>query len=48
MISYETMTGTVTLSKHYLAKLIGHAVTSCFGVSGMKPNSKKQHLLGLF
>ena len=48
MLFRSTMTGTVTLSKHYLAKLIGHAVTSCFGVSGMKPNSKKQHLLGLF
>ncbi|MBE6728673.1 MAG: Asp23/Gls24 family envelope stress response protein [Ruminococcaceae bacterium] len=47
MISYETMTGTVTISKHYLTKLIGHAVTSCFGVAGMKPNSTKQHLFGL-
>ena len=47
MISYETMTGTVTLSKHYLAKLIGHAVTSCFGVVGMMPKSTKQRLFGL-
>lgn len=48
MISYETMTGTVTISKHYLSKLIGHAVTSCFGVAGMKPNSTKQHIFGFF
>jgi uncharacterized alkaline shock family protein YloU len=48
MISYETMTGTVTLSKEYLAKLIGHAVTSCFGVAGMVPKGNKQRLLGLF
>ncbi len=48
MISYETMTGTVTLSKEYLAKLIGNAVTSCFGVAGMVPKGNKQRLLGLF
>lgn len=47
MISYETMTGTVTISKEYLSKLIGRAVTSCFGVAGMKPNSKRQLLFGL-
>lgn len=47
MISYETVNGTVTLSKNYLSKLIGHAVTSCFGVAGMKPNSKRQHLFSL-
>ncbi len=44
MISYETMTGTVTLSNEYLAKLIGNAVTSCFGVAGMVPNGNKQRL----
>lgn len=48
MISYETMTGTVTLSKEYLSKLIGNAVTSCFGVAGMVPNGSKQRLLGMF
>ncbi|MEE0946198.1 MAG: Asp23/Gls24 family envelope stress response protein [Acutalibacteraceae bacterium] len=47
MISYETMTGTVTISKDYLSKLIGHAVTSCFGVAGMKHNSKRQFIKGL-
>lgn len=47
MISYETMTGTVTLSKEYLSKLIGQAVTSCFGVAGMMPNGRKQRLFSL-
>lgn len=47
MISYETMTGTVTLSNEYLAKLIGNAVTSCFGVAGMVPNGNKQRLTSL-
>jgi uncharacterized alkaline shock family protein YloU len=44
MFSYETMTGTVTISKEYLSKLIGQAVTSCFGVAGMMPNSNRQRL----
>lgn len=48
MISYETMNGTVTFSKQYLTKLIGQAVTSCFGVAGMMPNSRRQRLFGVF
>ena len=48
MISYETMTGTVTLSNEYLSKLIGHAVTSCFGVAGMAPSTQKQRLFSAF
>ena len=47
MISYETMTGTIALSNEYLAKLIGNAVTSCFGVAGMVPNGNKQRLTSL-
>lgn len=47
MIAYETRTGTVSLSEAYLSKLIGHEVTSCFGVVGMKPSSNKQRLFGL-
>lgn len=47
MISYETMVGTVTLSNEYLAKLIGNAVTSCFGVAGMVPNGNKQRISSL-
>ena len=47
MISYETMIGTVTLSSEYLAKLIGNAVTSCYGVAGMVPNGNKQRISSL-
>ena len=47
MISYETIHGTVTLSNEYMTKLIGQAVTSCFGVVGMVPQGGKQKLLSL-
>ena len=42
MIAYETRLGTIDLSEAYLSKLIGHEVTSCFGVVGMVPSSNKQ------
>ena len=32
MISYETLIGRIEISEAYLSKLIGHEVTSCFGV----------------
>ena len=35
MIKYETSFGTVTISNEYFAKLIGNAVSSCYGVSSM-------------
>ena len=44
MISFETRTGTVIISENYLAKLIGHEVTSCFGVVGMVPSGSKQRI----
>ncbi|MBP3705744.1 MAG: Asp23/Gls24 family envelope stress response protein [Clostridia bacterium] len=44
MISFETRTGTVIISETYLAKLIGHEVTSCFGVVGMIPRSNRQKI----
>ena len=44
MISYETRTGTVSISEAYLSKLIGHEVTSCFGVVGMMPGTNRQKL----
>lgn len=44
MISFETRTGTVIISEAYLAKLIGHEVTSCFGVVGMIPRSSRQKI----
>ncbi len=47
MISYETVNGTISLSSEYLSKLIGQAVTSCFGVSGMVANGQKQKLLSM-
>ena len=37
MITYETKYGKVNLSNAFFAKLIGHAVTSCYGVAGMVP-----------
>ena len=47
MISYETRIGKITLSNSYFSKLIGRAVTSCFGVVGMVPRGGKQRFLGL-
>ncbi len=47
MISYETRTGTICFTENFLCKLIGHAVTSCFGVVGMMPNTNRQRLFGL-
>lgn len=44
MIAYETRIGTVNLSKNYFSKLIGNAVSSCYGVVEMLPN-KKQRLI---
>ncbi len=35
MVSYETKLGSVCISNAYFAKLIGQAVSSCYGVSGM-------------
>lgn len=46
MISYSTRIGTVNLSEEYLSKLIGKAVTSCFGVAGMAPADTKQRIFG--
>ncbi len=46
MIAYENRLGKITLSEAYLSKLIGHEVTSCFGVVGMVASTGKQKLLG--
>ena len=48
MLSYETRLGTVEISNEYLSKLIGNAVTQCYGVVGMVPSNSKQKLFGLF
>lgn len=44
MIAYETRLGKIDISEAYLSKLIGHEVTSCFGVVGMVPSSSRQRL----
>lgn len=44
MIAYETRIGTVNLSKNYFSKLIGNAVSSCYGVVEMIPNPKQRLL----
>lgn len=42
MICYETRIGTISLSEEYLAKLIGNAASSCFGVAEMAPHGKQK------
>ncbi len=44
MIAYETRLGKIDISEAYLSKLIGHEVTSCFGVIGMVPSNNKQRI----
>ncbi len=44
MIAYETRLGKIDISEGYLSKLIGHEVTSCFGVVGMVPSNSKQKI----
>ncbi|MBQ7107444.1 MAG: Asp23/Gls24 family envelope stress response protein [Clostridia bacterium] len=48
MIAYDTRLGTVNFSDAYLSKLIGNAVSTCYGVVGMAPGSKKQQFMHLF
>lgn len=48
MFNYENMIGTVTFSSDYLTKLIGKAVSSCYGVVGMVPGDNKQKFFNLF
>ncbi len=48
MIAYETRLGKITISEAYLSKLIGHEVTSCFGVVGMVPSNSRQKIIGRF
>lgn len=38
MISYNTRNGSVNLSNKYFADLIGNAVSTCYGVVGMRPH----------
>lgn len=48
MIAYETRLGKIDISEAYLSKLIGHEVTSCFGVVGMAPSGSKQRIFNKF
>lgn len=45
MIAYENRLGKVNICENYLQKLIGQAVTSCFGVVGMVPSGGRQKIL---
>ncbi len=47
MVAYDTRIGKIGLSNSYFSKLIGGAVTSCFGVAGMVPAGKRQRIIGL-
>lgn len=47
MIVYENRIGKVHICEDYLQKLIGQAVTSCFGVVGMVPSGGRQKLFNL-
>lgn len=42
MISYNTRNGAVTLSNEYFSELIGDAVSTCYGVSALKPRGIKK------
>lgn len=47
MIAYETRMGKIIITEEFLSKLIGHEVTSCFGVVGMAPSSNRQKIYSL-
>lgn len=47
MLAYETRLGKIDVSENYLSKIIGNAVTSCFGVVGMKASGSKQKIKGV-
>ena len=41
MIAYENHLGLIRISPNYFAKLIGNAVSSCYGVANMVPKGKQ-------
>lgn len=47
MIKVENHLGTIDISDSYLTTLIGHTVTSCFGVVQMNPYGAKQGVLSI-
>lgn len=44
MITFETPKGTVSISENYFARLIGNAVSSCYGISNMVPHNSLQFI----
>lgn len=48
MIKIENHLGVIHISNDYLNNLVGYAVTSCFGVSGMSTGGTPQEVRFLF
>ncbi len=48
MVSYQTRIGEIVISNEYFCKLIGQAVSSCYGVVDMVPKGlqKVKNLIG--
>ncbi|MCR5484161.1 MAG: Asp23/Gls24 family envelope stress response protein [Clostridiales bacterium] len=44
MIGFENHLGTISISPEYFSNLIGHVVSSCFGVAGMANSNARQGL----
>lgn len=47
MITLENHMGTIEISQEYFSNLIGHAVSSCYGVAGMVKTGAKQGIRSL-
>ena len=47
MVQIENHLGSITISQVYFTNLIGHTVTSCFGVTDMNVSGAKQSFLSL-
>lgn len=48
MIKYETHLGEITISQNYFTKLVGEAVSSCYGVVSMVPKGTQRLRSRLF
>ncbi|MCL2508884.1 MAG: Asp23/Gls24 family envelope stress response protein [Oscillospiraceae bacterium] len=48
MIGIENHLGTIEISQNYFSKLIGHAVSSCFGVVEMANTGPRQEIRSFF
>lgn len=44
MIRIENYMGVIQISEDYFSQLIGHEVSSCFGVAGMANSNRRQNL----